>query len=61
MLQEEDYFYNLPVILQNQILMLGDDHIHVIDLKNFTTKIKSWTIFNEHGEEEIYVPNKWRP
>ena len=41
--------------------MLGDDHIHVVDLESFTSEIKSWTIFNEEGEEEIFVPNKWRP
>ena len=60
LLQEEDYFYNLPVIINNKILMLGDDHIHIVDLESFTSEIKSWTIFNDQSEEKILVQNKWR-
>ena len=57
MLQEEDYFYTQPVVRDENIIMLGDDHIHVVNLVENMTTIKSWTFFNEEGEEEVYVPN----
>ena len=61
MLQEEDYFYTQPVVRDENIIMLGDDHIHVVNLVENMTTIKSWTFFNEEGEEEVYVPSKWKP
>ena len=61
MLQEEDYFYTQPVVRDENILKLGDDHIHVVNLVENMTTIKSWTFFNEEGEEEVYVPSKWKP
>jgi len=34
-LQVDDWFYSTPILFQDKLLLLGGDHIHIIDINDF--------------------------